>query len=155
MEELIFDRTLLDVEIALENQDATQFQKGAYNYNDLNRVESWCEYLAEKLGEYGFIQELVVKTDWSMTDYPTREEIDRIRKNIDTLKGFCYVLQTREMIYNNTLDYEQANTLEKILFDISKYLENITRKLNLDYQVATVLVTKKYISLSAEEGGEN
>lgn len=155
MKDLIFDRTLLDVEVALTSQNSTQLEKGAYNYNDLNRVETWCGYLAEKLKPYGFIQELSIKKNWSMKDYPTRAEIDRIRENIDTLKEFCYAIQTREIIYNNTLNYDQANVLEKILFDIDEYLENIVRKLNLDYQVATLLVTKKYISLKVEEGGEN
>lgn len=155
MDNLIFDRTLLDVETALASQNSVEFQKGAYNFNDLNRVETWCEYLAEQLQPYGFVQELGIKTDWTMQDYPTKAQIDRIRGNIDALKEFCYAIQTSEIVYNNTLNHKQANILEKILFDINEYLTNITKKLNLDYKIAATLVTKKYISLKVEEGGNN
>lgn len=48
-----------------------------------------------------------------MKDYPTRTQIDRIRHNIDKLKEFCYGIITDSIIYNNTMNYEQANILEK------------------------------------------
>lgn len=155
MDNLIFDRTLLDVETALASQNSTEVQKGAYNFNDLNRVETWVEYLSEKLKDYGFNQVLTIKKNWTMQDYPTKAQIDRIRGNIDALKEFCYAIQTSEIIYNNTLNYEQANILEKILFDINEYLTNITKQLNLDYKIAVNLVTKKYITLVPEKGEES
>jgi len=123
MENLIFDRTLLDVETALASQNSIEFQKGAYNYNDLNRVENWCEYLAEKLKAYGFIQEISIKKNWTMKDYPTKIEIDRIRKNIDTLKEFCYAVQTREIVYNHLIS---LFTIMEDSEDVLKISINVT-----------------------------
>ena len=89
MDNLIYDRTLDDVETALINAGSRINLKGSYNYTDLNRVENWCKYIEEILKKYGFSQNLEIKTNWFLTDYPTRKEIDRIRSNIDTLKEFC------------------------------------------------------------------
>ena len=148
MDDLIYDRTASDVETALNNPGSNSNLKGSYNYTDLNRVESWCEYLENILKNYGFSETLVIKTDWNMRDYPTRTHIDRIRNNIDTLKNFCYALTTDTIIYNNTLNYEQANTLEKILSDIDTYFKQIHVILNLPYNFALMLIRDSYIELS-------
>ena len=150
MNNLIFDRTRMDVENALANTSSSEFQKGTYNYTDLNRVESWCKYLKEKFEIYGFNEELQIKTNWSLTNYPTRSEIDRIRENIEELKEFCYALLTEEIIYNNTLDYEQANTLEKILYDIDKYIKSITVEENLKYNIGIATIQNKYITTKVD-----
>ena len=151
MDDLIYDRTLSDVETALRTPNSSEFLKGAYNYTDLNRVEGWCEYIQELLRSYGFNQELETKTDWNVTDFPSQAQIDRIRNNIDTLKNFCYAISTETIEYNNTLDYEQANILEKILFDINQYIEEILVTLTPSPQMGFLLVRRKYIHLKVEE----
>ena len=49
MNNLIYDRTEADVEYAKTHQWEYTNLKGAYNDNDLNRIEEWCEYLKNEL----------------------------------------------------------------------------------------------------------
>lgn len=152
MDNLIFDRTSNDVREALNNAKSEENLKGAYNYTDLNRVESWCEYLQNVLGEYGFDEELEIKKNWSLTDYPTLSQVNRIRGNIDILKTFCSSLLTESIVYNNTMTYEQANIIEKILYDIDLHINEMTKMLNVNYGVGFFLIKNKYISIEAKEG---
>lgn len=147
MDNLIYDRLLSDVEDALNNPDGSEYLKGSYNHTDLNRVETWCKYLKDILHGYGFNENLNIKTNWNMRDYPTKDSIDRIRNNIQSLKEFCQGLTSEDIIYNNTLNYEQANTFEKILFDINAYFERIHSKLNLEENIGFYLINKKYVNL--------
>lgn len=147
MDDLIYDRTLEDVKTALSNVDSSVNLKGSYNYTDLNRVENWCKYIEEILMKYGFSQNLEIKTNWSLTDYPTRKEVDRIRQNIESLKEFCYAIQTEVITYNNTLNYEQANIIEKILYDIYEYIKSQSKKLNIQYNFGFTLIREKFIDL--------
>ena len=83
------------------------------NAEDLNRIEDNCAYLAGRLRAAGYLAELETKTDWTMADIPYREEIDRIRRNVDTLQVIFYSLpEWREIVYNNTMDFEQMNAME-------------------------------------------
>lgn len=151
MDDLIFDRLASDVDNALNNPDSTSDLKGAYNCSDLNRVETWCEYLQHFLEIWGFKEELVVKKDWNIRDYPTRTEIDRIRQNIDTLKSFCQAIQTENIIYNNTLNYQQANALEKIMYDIVQHIEDNSRDDDFDYYVAVFSMCEKFYDIYINE----
>ena len=143
MDKLIFDRLSSDVDNALNNPKDSSFLKGAYNYTDLNRVEQWCEYLKNRFKRYGFNQELILKKDWNLRDYPTRTQIDRIRNNLDVLKDFCYALLTETIIYDNTIDYKKANVFEKILYDIDEHLNIFTRKVNLQYRIGAIVTRQK------------
>lgn len=114
MENLIFDRTQNDLE------ESTS--KGYYNYTDLNRVEEWCEYLANLLTSYSYPVSIVIKKDWSMQDLPNTEDMERIRKNIGGLKTAFYAYT--EIPENlNYMTIEKANSIEKILNEIDKILE--------------------------------
>ena len=146
MDNLIFDRLSSDVDNALNNANSKQYQKGSYNITDLNRVEQWCEYIKNILLEYGKKAQLEIKKDWNFRNYPTRNQIDRIRNNIDILKNLCYSIKTQEIIYNNTLDFEQANTLEKILYDIDNYINENNREIYLNKEIGTTIVRTNYCS---------
>lgn len=150
MDNLIFDRLKTDVENALNNPSSVEFLKGAYNYTDLNRVEQWCEYIQNLLNDYGKNIDLKIKTNWNLRDYPTRTQIDRIRGNIDYLKDMFKELQTETIEYVNTLDFEKANILEKIIYDVHEYIKEMTRTLELQYNFGTTLIKKKYITLKGE-----
>lgn len=77
-----------------------------------NRIEQWTTYLAAQLRSYGYQVPVQTRT-WTREDYPTRSEVDRIRRNVDALQaGFYSLPDWREIVYNNTLGYEQANALE-------------------------------------------
>ena len=148
MDSLVFDRMKRDVELAIEKTGYNEFQKGAYNHTDLNRVESWCEFIQNLLNDYAKNINLDIKTDWNLRDYPFREQIDRIRKNIEILRDACYAIISNEAIeYNNTLNYEQANILEKILYNIDVYIKDMTRRIEHSYNFGIALIEAKYIDL--------
>lgn len=101
---LIFDRTQSDI--------TAKTPKGHFNAADLTRIEQWTQYLSDLLLAYGYSVPVTTK-DWTMADYPTRGEVDRIRANIDALQAGFYALPDwREIVYNNTLDFGQANAME-------------------------------------------
>lgn len=90
-----------------------------------NRLEQWTTYLAAQLRSYGYSVTVQTRT-WTRTDYPTRGEVDRIRRNVDALQaGFYSLPDWREIVYNNTLGYEQANALEWDLHTIYVWLERM------------------------------
>lgn len=116
MENLIFDRTQLDL--------FNDTEKGNYNYTDLNRVEEWCEYVANRLNEYNYFVDIEVKTNWTMLDFPTNTHMERIRSNVEKMKKAYYsfkeVLDTLQNI-----DIDKANTIEKILSEIDILLDKM------------------------------
>ena len=100
--------TATDAEIA----EWMQTSDGALNFVMLNRLEQWTTYLAAQLRSYGYAVTVATLT-WTRTDYPTRAEVDRIRRNVDALQaGFYSLPDWREIVYDNTLGYEQANAME-------------------------------------------
>lgn len=121
MDELIFDRTQADVNYAINNPSSVTFLKGAYNYIDLNRIETWCEYLAERLSSYNYFVTVTAKTDWTMSDFPTSQELERIRTNVNNLKqAYFSFTQVPRNLENMT--FAKANDIERILDEIDKIL---------------------------------
>lgn len=113
MENLIFDRT--------QNDLINKTKKSYYNYDDLNRVEKWCGYLAEILNKYNYIINISVKTDWTMLDFPTEFQIERIRTNINRLKEayFSFTQIPENLEY---MTFEKANEIERILHELDYIL---------------------------------
>ena len=124
MDELIYDRTAQDVEYALSHPDDVSFLKGAYNYTDLNRVESWCQYLANLLTGYGYPVSIITKTNWTMEDFPTQANMERIRQNVQALKNAYYSTTSMPTSLEN-MTYDKANAIEKILNEIDTYSKNM------------------------------
>lgn len=109
MNRLIFDRTIQDVDNAT--------LKGQYNASDLNRVESWCEYLRDQLNAMGYPITFTTKTNWTQSDMRTASEMERIRANIKKImQGFYYLtnIETNAEYFN----YIKANNWEEILYEI-------------------------------------
>ena len=121
---LIFDRTQYDVNYAKQNQSRKSNLKGAYNYSDLNRVEEWCEYLATTLTNYRYPVTITTKTDWNDTDFPTQAHLERIRSNVQAIKQ-AYYSATNTPSSLSHITYQQANDIEKILFEINTNLKNM------------------------------
>lgn len=108
-EDLIFDRTIQDV------QNATL--KGQYNVSDINRVESWCKFLADSLNDVGYNINITTKTNWNQTNMRTAVEMERVRTNIKKImQGYYYI--TNIVQNAEYFDYLKANNFEKILFEI-------------------------------------
>lgn len=147
MKTLITDRVELDIIEAKENPSATDYKKGNYNFTDLNRLEEWCSYLQKKFNDNGYKLNLNLKLkyytynelksfkysslkemlfielnrgNWGMTDIPTLSEINRIRDNIQTLKNNLMTRSTLTIVKNSTMNYNQANILEQILFELDE-----------------------------------
>ena len=125
MDNLIFDRTKADADYAEANPKATEFLKGSYGYTDLNRVESWCEYLADILNNYSYPVKITVKTDWGLKSKARdNADMERIRKNVNTLKQ-AYFSFTEIPTNMDNMTYKKANDIERILFEIDKILKHM------------------------------
>lgn len=118
MEKLIFDRTEADI--------INNTSKGQYNSEDLNRIETWCKYLAETLKEYGYKLEIATKTNWLDTDRPYNAEMNRIWSNVNTLKN-AYFSFTKMPENFNKIDIDKANKIEKILAEINELIGNMVQ----------------------------
>lgn len=99
----------------------TNATKGAYNYSDLNRVETVVRDIADLLG-----LNISVKTDWSMWDVPTRDGMNRYLNNLRVIRDRL----KRTDALPNTLDrmtYTVANNIESFLEIAYKYAEAVYR----------------------------
>ena len=95
------------------------------NYTDLNRIEEWTAYLRNYLDSVGY-STLVKTRSWTRFDIPWQKEIDRIRTNINKLyKAFHYLPEFKEIIFTNSLNYEQVNVMEWDLEKIYTWLERM------------------------------
>lgn len=113
--------TATDAEIA----EWMQTSDGALNFVMLNRLETWTTYLAAQLRSYGYAVTVTTR-EWTRTDYPTRTEVDRIRRNVEALQqGFYNLPDWQEIVYDNTLGHEQANALEWDLQAIYTWLQRM------------------------------
>ena len=116
MDKLIYNRTQQDI--------IKRTVKGYYNYTDLNRIETWCEYLSNTLNSYAYPVHIKIKTDWTIFDFPIQSEMERIRTNISTLKNayFSFTQIPENLEY---MTWQKANEIEKILFEINTLIENM------------------------------
>ena len=86
--------------------------KGAYNYTDLNRVETAVAELATELG-----LNLITKTNWSLWDVPVAAEMERYLGNVVSIRDACpgdieFPTLPDSM---SGLTYEGANSIEEVL----------------------------------------
>ena len=65
-----------------------------YNYVDMNRVESAVEFIKNRLAEAGYYISPEVKTIWTVSDHPTKEDMDRYLGNIALLRSVLPVYPT-------------------------------------------------------------
>ena len=87
-------------------------QADYFNIADWNRLEEWTIMLAQVLEVYGYSVPVESHT-WMHADKLSLQQVNRIRRNIDALQtGFYSLPDWREILYNNTLNYVQANALE-------------------------------------------
>ncbi len=130
---LITDRTQADVDryaelkmkylsgmTAEEKAEWETSLKGAYNYTDMNRVESAVEYVANRLTEAGYVVIPVVKKDWTVTDKPTLNDIKRYMKNVADIRAALTTFETTPETpsLERKLSFQAANDIEQILIDV-------------------------------------
>lgn len=126
-DELITDRTSEDV----TNRTA----KGSISYVDLNRVETACKELGEIL-----LVDLVTKTDWTMRDFRTDSDMQRIRGNIQALRD-AYFTKPTTPATPQRIEYQsvtEANNIEQILADIYEmYQSSMSGARRLAFRLGT------------------
>lgn len=102
----------------------TAARKGAYNYNDLNRVEMAVAEISEELS-----LGLVTKTDWTAWDIPKQADMKRFLGNIQKIRtmGAPLTSTPKAPASMSKLSYSGANDIEKILVDIYASADHLLR----------------------------
>lgn len=127
----VYDRTEEDVSLAKAynkspSESSVTEYKGALNAADLNRIEGNCEYLSELLHSCGYTSHVTVKTDWSMTDFPTLTEFTRIRDNItELMRAYAQAEDMPDMRTDSRTDYVEINNMEFDLYRINEMIANM------------------------------
>lgn len=113
LEPLVTDRTSQDV--------ATRTQKGFYNVSDIQRINSYVEYLSDVLD-----LNLTVK-NFSLGQILTREDFNDILDNVNTIRAAWYVShETPPTPIAVNWDWKKANDLEKILFSLDEFWQSVS-----------------------------
>lgn len=139
---LIVDRTENDVTYAQQLNTAklslmtleqiTEYLnglKGAYNANDLNRVETAIEYLIERLKFVGHYLELNTKTVWEISEYVTKSDSERYLSNVATIKS-CFATPSDMPEVPTDLDkltFQEANDIEQIILMVDTIITQISK----------------------------
>lgn len=111
LDPLITDRTAQDV--------STGTQKGFYNVSDVQRVNSYIEYLSDVLG-----LNLTV-TDVSLGQALTHAQMDAILSNINAIRAAWYVADDTPITpIAVNWDYKKANNIEKILLALDEFYQS-------------------------------
>ena len=111
LDPLITDRTAQDV--------STGTEKGFYNVSDIQRINSYIEYLSDVLG-----LNLNV-TSVSLGQALTRAQMDAILSNINAIRAAWYVADDTPMTpIAVNWDYVKANNIEKILKALDEFYQS-------------------------------
>lgn len=119
------------------------YPKGAYNYTDLNRVETAVDYVADELvqadtdiRQYAIDlnvawddvfavpydpadYSLTVKTDWVVTDIPSATDMARYISNLKLIQAAIPNASTAWIPDSmNMINWANANDIEKLLIDV-------------------------------------
>lgn len=111
LDPLITDRTAQDVSAGTE--------KGFYNVSDIQRINSYIEYLSDVLG-----LNLTV-TGVSLGQALTRAQMDAILSNINAIRAAWYVADDTPITpIAVNWDYVKANNIEKILKALDEFYQS-------------------------------
>lgn len=61
--------------------------RGAYNATDLNRVGEAIEYIADLFSGFGFPMDIMPKTDWTINDIPTSQDLEDYLSNVAAMRS--------------------------------------------------------------------
>lgn len=140
---LITDRTLADVESwrflrdkGYANMTADERaewdagnMKGSYNASDLNRVGGALNYLRDMLAEAAYLTgaEFTAKENWTSADIPTATDLSHYLGMVNTIRFALARFATTPPTPSDvgSLDYQGANDIERILFDVDQLITNM------------------------------
>lgn len=128
MEELIFDRTQEDVDYAILNPNSQEYLKGTYNYTDLNRIDRHCYDIKNKVADLGYSLNIEIPriNAYYMEKNIFLDDINRIRKNVQLIQDLPICTIADKIECTDTINFEQANTLEKILYNVESAIKTLT-----------------------------
>jgi hypothetical protein len=135
----IFDRIVEDTESARINQGNSENNKGALNYQDLNRIEGNHKELMKWLASSGYYlprsyrdyKEFNGKTytDWQEENIPWLSEINRIRANYTALvRLFLVGLDLPVFAESDYLDWQEVNDWERVAAVGKEMTENMKQE---------------------------
>lgn len=135
----IFDRIDEDTVSARINQENAENNKGALNYQDLNRIEGNHKELMKWLKSSGYYlprsyrdyKEFNGKTytDWQEENIPWLSEINRIRANYTALvQLFLVGLGLPVFGESNYLDWQEVNDWERVAAVGKEMTENMKQE---------------------------
>jgi hypothetical protein len=137
---LTTDRTQFDVDrvnalakkgwenmTAEERSEWNNGLKGAYNYTDLNRVQTAVRYLQDRLAGAGYHVELSNAKTWTLQDVPTMGDMAEYLADIRAIREALTLYRTTPSVPDTMvgLTYTKANQIEQILFDVDVLLSNV------------------------------
>lgn len=112
LDPLITDRTAQDV--------FTGTQKGLYNVSDIQRINSYIQYLSDVLG-----LNLTV-TEVSLGQALTRTQMQSIIDNVNAIRAVWYVASDTPITpIAVNWDYVKANNIEKILKVLDEFYQSV------------------------------
>jgi hypothetical protein len=119
---LVYNRTLAE---AVKCRNGLSHTNGAWNYTDLNRVEDWCDYLADILTDMAYPCDYSAFSGgtWAIDDFPDITELDRMRDNVECIAiiavdGYTLVdpFEIADDDNEYPIDYTFPNSLEYNLY---------------------------------------
>ena len=167
--EAVYDRDYTDV-LRVELSPTTERNKGAYNAEDLNRIENNTKYVAEYMLDIGIVNTPIVqsyKTNWVETDIVTAGNMDRIISNVKQLMGLSNpkIANDLEAIASGVtqMGYILANAIEKNLdvmhtqppYEPDEYLLEIEHGVIYGYNNPGYVIEDDTVNIIAYPYGEN
>lgn len=146
--DLITDRTQADVSALLglgrkgwdkmtqaERDEWMQSARGAYNYNDWNRVGVAMAYMQGFLIASGYDPAVLPKINWTMQDIPTPEECETYISSIKAIRDVIALPPDIPTVPNNmnNIDWKGANAIEKILEIVEDFILRGRRSVDLGW----------------------
>lgn len=124
MIELIFDRTADDVRAAAAlratGRDSEVRLKGCYDHIDRNRVGAAVDEIANRLQPLGYKPSVQGIVDWTRNTLVTQLRNDAMLATVRAARDeFVVFTDTPPLpLTLDFMDYKDANTLERVLFDV-------------------------------------
>lgn len=127
--------------------------KGAYNYTDLNRVNSAMEYLVNRLRGYGYAVAGYQRDEtlWTMASIPHPTQMNRYVGNVAAIRRALAMLPTTPTApaAMENLTVSEANAIEQILVDCEAV---INAMLSVMPRAAQPLVLCGFVIYAAQQG---
>lgn len=136
---MIYNRTISDVNEAkkivetkvnafeeITKAEAEVLERGIVTYNTLNRIESEQARIKSKLNSMGYYDTPIENKEWALGDVFKLDDLERIVRNNAILRTAFFVLKNTPQNAVAKYSYVEFNAIEKILYDISSVIINVT-----------------------------